>query len=178
VALLHPWTHEAQVLYKPLMTEPFVVACPNDHPLAGKRRISLKSFAKDRFIMHARSLGPTVSGMYDVTAELLRKAGVAPPIAPEIPAQMHAALGLVHAGFGVALVPRSLMQLSMEGISYATIVEENPINEIGLAWRPGNTNPTLPAFIDAAFKAAALLHAAEPDEIALSKPKRGRAVAQ
>lgn len=174
VALLHPWTHETHIVYKRLLTEPFVVACPEDHPQAGKRDISLKSFADDRFIMHARSLGPSLSGMYDITAELLRRAGVVPKIAPEIPAQMHAALGLVNAGFGVALVPRSLMQLPMEGISYATIRESNPVNEVGLAWLPGNTNPIRPAFIEAAVQAAKLLRATAP-VVKSGKPKRARA---
>lgn len=157
VALLHPWKHDPLIVYRPLLTEPFVVACPESHPLAGKRNISLKSFANDRFIMHARWLGPTVSGMYNVTAELLRNAGVEPRIAAEVPAQMHAALGLVNAGFGVALVPRSLMQMPIEGISYATIREDKPSNEVGLAWRQGNTNPTRAAFIEAAFQAVRLL---------------------
>jgi DNA-binding transcriptional LysR family regulator len=120
--------------------------------------VPLKAFAQERFIMHARALGPTVSGMYDVTAELLRRSGVEPTIAPEVPAQMHAALGLVNAGFGVALVPRSLMQLPMKGISYASIKENSPVNEVGLAWRPGNTNPIRPAFVEAAFQAAQLLY--------------------
>lgn len=160
IALLHPWKHEVRVVYKRLLTEAFVVACPESHPLAGKRNIALKAFASDRFIMHARWLGPAVSGMYNVTAELLRNAGVEPRIAPEAPAQMHAALGLVNAGFGVALVPSSLMHLPMEGISYATIREKKPVNEVGLAWRAGSTNPILPAFVKAAFQAAKLLRQA------------------
>jgi len=172
VALLHPWKHEVRIVYKRLLSESFVVACPENHPLAGRRNVALKSFAKDRFIMHARWLGPTVSGMYNVTAELLRNAGVEPIIAPEAPAQMHAALGLVNAGFGVALVPISLMQLPMEGISYATILEKKPENEIGLAWLPGSTNPILPAFIKAAFDAAKLLRPATRASAPSLKPKR------
>lgn len=174
VALLHPWRHEVRIEYRRLMTEAFVVACPENHPLAGKRNVPLKSFAKDRFIMHARWLGPTVSGMYNVTAELLRNAGVEPQIAPEVPSQMHAALGLVNAGFGVALVPSSLMQLPMEGISYATIREKNPVNELGLAWRPGSTNPILPTFINAAFQAAKLLGHSGPGLTPSVKSKRSR----
>lgn len=162
VALLHPWNHQVSIHYRRLLTESFVVACPEDHPLAGKHNIPLKSFAKERFIMHARSLGPTVSGMFNVTAELLRRAGVEPIIAPEVPAQMHAALGLVNAGFGVALVPQSLMQLPVEGISYATIRERDPVNEVGLAWRPGNTNSIRPAFVEAAFQAAETLSTLAP----------------
>ena len=174
VALLHPWKHEVRIVYKRLLTESFVVACPDTHPLAGKRNVSLKQFANDRFIMHARWLGPTVSGMYNVTAELLRNAGVEPRIAPEVPAQMHAALGLVNAGFGVALVPSSLMQLPMEGISYATIREKEPANEVGLAWRTDNTNPIKPAFIDAAFEAVKGLTKAGGNKVESGKPKRRR----
>jgi DNA-binding transcriptional LysR family regulator len=178
IALLHPWKHEVRVVYKRLMTEPFVVACPEDHPHAGKKSIPLKSFANDRFIMIPRWLGPTVSGMYEVTAELLRNAGVEPNIAPEAPAQLHAALGLVNAGFGVALVPRSLMQLPMEGISYAGIREKSPTNELGLAWLPGNTNPILPSFSKAAFAAAKLLANGDQDRTGSRKPKGSRAVTQ
>jgi DNA-binding transcriptional LysR family regulator len=159
VALLHPWKQELRIDYKPLLTEAFVVACPDSHPLAGKRNVALKSFGKDRFIMHARSLSPSISGMYSVTAELLRNAGVEPVIATEAPQQMHTALGLVNAGFGVTLVPRSLMRLPMEGISYATIREKKPENEVGLAWRPGNTSPVRRAFVEAAQQAVKALGA-------------------
>jgi DNA-binding transcriptional LysR family regulator len=176
IALLHPWRHDLRIEYKRLLVESFVVACPDTHPLAGKRNISVKAFAKDRFIMHARGLGPTVSGMYNVTAELLRNAGVEPTIAAEAPAQMHAALGLVHAGFGIALVPSSLMQLPMEGISYATIIENQPANEVGLAWRPGNTNPVLSHFIEAAFQAAKMLPKRNSRKAGSVKPKRSRAI--
>lgn len=170
VALLHPWKHEVRVVYKRLVTEPFVVACPEDHPHAGKKNIPLKAFASDRFIMIPRWLGPTISGMYEVTAELLRNAGVEPKIAPEAPAQLHAALGLVNAGFGVALVPQSLMQLPLEGVAHATIREKKPVNELGLAWLPANTNPVLPSFTKAAFAAARLLRQGGNGRAALFKP--------
>ena len=64
----------------------------------------------------------------------------------------------------------------MEGISYATIREKKPVNEVGLAWLPGSANPILPACVKAAFQAAKLLRPATRTPTPSLKPKRALSI--
>lgn len=83
--------------------EPLVAVLPNDHRLAGRRRIAVGSLADEPFVMFPRALGP---GLYDEIAALCRRGGFTPRVTQEA-VQLPTIVGLVAAGCGVSILPGS-----------------------------------------------------------------------
>jgi DNA-binding transcriptional LysR family regulator len=86
--------------------EPLVAVLPSDHRLAGRRRIAVSTLAKEPFVLFPRALGP---GLHDEITALCRRGGFTPDIAQEA-VQLPTIVGLVAAGCGVSILPRSAAQ--------------------------------------------------------------------
>jgi len=143
IGIMRAWAASEAIEYRPILSEPFVVAVPEGHPLAGVRKVNLKDFGGDQFLIHARESPSAVFGMYDLTLEFFRMADFRPRFARESPPQLHALLGMVKAGFGIAVVPRSMMHLPIEGVRYATLRSSPLRSEIGIGWRKDSQDPIL-----------------------------------
>jgi DNA-binding transcriptional LysR family regulator len=76
---------------------PLVV--PAGHPLAGRRQVPLRAFAKDAFVSYKSGRKLRV-----MTEEFCNRAGFVPNVVLEVNAPM-SICGFVAAGFGVGLVP-------------------------------------------------------------------------
>lgn len=87
----------------PVSREPLVAVVPNDHRLARRRRVDVRSLAGEPFVLFPRHLGP---GLYDEITALCRRGGFTPRVAQEA-VQMPTIVGLVAAGCGVSIVPGS-----------------------------------------------------------------------
>ncbi|MGW4111407.1 LysR family transcriptional regulator [Actinosynnema sp. NPDC004786] len=87
----------------PVSREPLVAVVPNDHRLAGRRRVDVRSLAGEPFVLFPRHLGP---GLHDEITALCRRGGFTPRVAQEA-VQMPTIVGLVAAGCGVSIVPGS-----------------------------------------------------------------------
>ncbi|MEV8435964.1 LysR family transcriptional regulator [Actinosynnema sp. NPDC051121] len=87
----------------PVSREPLVAVVPNDHRLAGRGRVHVRSLAGEPFVLFPRHLGP---GLHDEITALCRRGGFTPEVAQEA-VQMPTIVGLVAAGCGVAIVPGS-----------------------------------------------------------------------
>ncbi|MFD0203416.1 MULTISPECIES: LysR family transcriptional regulator [Saccharothrix] len=87
----------------PVSREPLVAVVPDDHRLARRRRVHVRSLADEPFVLFPRHLGP---GLYDEITALCRRGGFAPRVAQEA-VQMPTIVGLVAAGCGVSIVPGS-----------------------------------------------------------------------
>jgi DNA-binding transcriptional LysR family regulator len=90
-----------QVVVTPLVSEPLVLACGPDHPLAARARVDVTDLRTDRFVDFQRDWGTR-----DVVDALLAAAGVERRVALEVN-DVHSLLDLIACGLGVALVPRS-----------------------------------------------------------------------
>lgn len=96
-------SQEADIEFKPLLQERFVVACRRDHELARKRRVSWTELAKYDFISVSKTSGNRL---------LLDQALARVPGRPQsIFETQHVTttLGMVEAGLGVAAVPALAM---------------------------------------------------------------------
>jgi DNA-binding transcriptional LysR family regulator len=83
--------------------ERMMLACPPDHPLAGRAVVSVSELADEPFVDH--SLG---WGTRTITDQLFARAGVERRIGIEVPDRsIHASL--VRAGLGVAVLPESMI---------------------------------------------------------------------
>ncbi|MBN9420062.1 MAG: LysR family transcriptional regulator [Candidatus Eremiobacteraeota bacterium] len=125
--------------------EAMILALPESHPLSQHEPLRLQQFSQDRFIIFPRRDGP---GIYDRILSWCQQAGFTPRIVQEV-GQMHAIVGLVGAGLGVALVPESLQTVHARGVVYRHL-EDEPYIEMALAYWDEPLSPLHQAFADMA----------------------------
>ncbi|WP_282695797.1 LysR family transcriptional regulator [Streptomyces sp. CC208A] len=113
---------------------------PDDHRLAGRRRIRLAEAAEETFV----TLEPGY-GLRRITDDLCAEAGFAPRVAFE-GEEAETLRGLVAAGLGVALLPPPAV--ARPGVVELTVTAPRAVREIGVAWLDGHPD-TAPV---AAFK--------------------------
>ena len=91
---------EADLDFEPLLRDPFLFVCRNDHPLAGAAEVRWEDIAPYRFITVGR-----MSGNRIILDAALADLKVRPRWFYEVQ-HLSASLGLVEAGLGVAAVPK------------------------------------------------------------------------
>ena len=116
---------------EPLVDEDCVIALPHGHPLANAPSVPVASFAKERFVLCSRDTNP---GIYDSIFAVCAQAGFRPDVGQEA-SQLISAIPMVAAGFGVSIVPRSLSEIRLAGVTYVDIEGAAPRSAIGLACR-------------------------------------------
>ncbi len=126
--------------------EPLVVALPGDHPLAGRKTLSLKELAKEKFIFTARADAPAFSPWL---MALCYRAGFEPSVALEAD-RSPSALNYVAAGFGVAIFPAQIGRLAMPSIRFVPLDQTTPPYQLCAAWRRDNRTPALERFLTTA----------------------------
>jgi DNA-binding transcriptional LysR family regulator len=115
---------------------------PTNHALTAKKHIALDVLAREPFICFPRHRGP---GFFDYLMRLCHKAGFSPNILQEAP-QLDI-VSLVAAGFGVAIVPRSVKYARRPGVVFRPIVG-SPKTEVFMAWLPSNGSTVLRSFLE------------------------------
>ncbi|MEU9010010.1 LysR family transcriptional regulator [Streptomyces sp. NPDC048479] len=113
---------------------------PDDHRLAGRKRIRLAEAADEAFV----TLEPGY-GLRRITDDLCAEAGFTPRVAFE-GEEAETLRGLVAAGLGVALLPPPAV--ARPGVVELTVTAPRAVREIGVAWLDGHPD-TAPV---AAFK--------------------------
>jgi DNA-binding transcriptional LysR family regulator len=127
-----------------LPEEPLWIALPTRHPLAAHTELALVDLANTPFILYPRRNGNL---LYDTIISACRSVGFSPNVVQEAP-QMTSMVNFVAAGVGVALVPRSLCQLHIEGVSYARLSHPEPTATLWLAHqRTDNLSSVVCAFM-------------------------------
>lgn len=124
---------------RPVFREPLVAAVPANHPLAARRRTTLRSLSAEPFIQFPRELAP---GLYDLAIAACQKSGFTPHLAQEA-IQMQTILGLVAAGLGVALVPHCMSKLQRPGVRYLALDASGFEVETVALWHSDNRAPAL-----------------------------------
>jgi len=97
-----------------LMAEPFVLCVPDSHPLARRRRVALKTLAKEDFILFAREASPNY---HETVLSLCVTAGFHPVIRHEVRHWLSVA-ALVSQGLGVSIVPACLARSGLAGTRF------------------------------------------------------------
>lgn len=158
VCFVRPPIDSPDVASKLISRERFILAMPATHPLAHKSAVSIKQLRNDPFIMYVRELGPT---FYSSLYQFCAKADFSPNVALEV-SQIHAAVGLVGSGIGVALVPQSMNHLHFDNVVYRPLIERAPNVDVLLGWQPGRHSELVESFVDTSeqcIKASARLSA-------------------
>ena len=131
------------LVFEELLRERFTVVLPDGHAMAG-RRLSLARLRDEKFILVRR---PAAAGMYAQVLQSCRVAGFEPVVAAEV-GRMLTALGLVAAGLGVTLVPKSVSALRLAGVRYAALTDgDAPQAPLTLAHRAEERRPVVTGLI-------------------------------
>ncbi len=143
VGLLRPPIGHPAVETAPLLAEPFVVALPAGHALAGRRRITPLLLDGAAMVLYPPEAPP--QGFAQVLRPWFDAHGILPCRAQEA-RTLHTAVGLVAAGIGLALVPASVGRLGVRGVVFRPLAAEPPQAEVWLAWRRGEKAAGVLAF--------------------------------
>jgi DNA-binding transcriptional LysR family regulator len=114
-----------------LVSEQLAVILPQDHPLAGRRRIRMAELVGEQFISYREGAR---------LRELLAAAGNHAGFQPEVKLESNESQRirrLVARGMGVAILPRSDTTGPGAPVATATLVEPSLRRDITLAWREG-----------------------------------------
>lgn len=152
VGIVRPPLETEGLLLESIVDEAFVVAVPDGHPLAGRRRVAPRSLATEPLVMLARDVVP---GLYDQVVALQQEQGGVARIAQEA-SSIQAVLGLVAAGLGIALLPASVRSLTRAGLVFITLAP-SPRSSMLVASRRGDRSPLTHAFLTATKAAPAVV---------------------
>jgi DNA-binding transcriptional LysR family regulator len=142
VGLLRVQPAPAELEVVPVLADPFLLAVPASHPLAGRTRVRLRSVADEPFVMFTKSDAPL---FHDRVEALCRQAGFAPRVVQHA-TQIHTVVGLVGAGLGVAVVPASGRNLHPRQVRFVQIADKAEPVHVALAWRRGHETPAMRSF--------------------------------
>ena len=137
IAFLRPKDAGANDLQLRLLSEePMMLVMPTGHAMAGEDEIDLARLAEDSFILFPRVNGPV---LYDTIIEACRKSGFGPRV-DQVAPQFSSIINLVAAELGVSMVPASMSQLHIAGVTFRKIKGQTPTARLALAYRKGNTS--------------------------------------
>jgi len=112
-----------------LTEEEMIVALPTQHTLAAQRGVDLAEVAGESLVFYRQVNG---SGIGDMLLDAFAARGLTPKIVDETQRIM-AAINMVAAGFGIAIVPAALLALRLPAVVY------RPLLPLGAVTVPLNT---------------------------------------
>lgn len=149
VGFLYPPVEDGCIATEVVAEEPLIAVLPADHRLANGDRVPLEEMAGEPFVMFPRRNRPT---LHDRLISECRSAGFGPRVAQEVE-EIQALLGLVAAGFGVALTLESFRKLQRPGVVYRPLESPTEILAFAVAWRRADERPVLHNFLRAVREA-------------------------
>lgn len=126
----------------------YVAALPDSHPLAKQESIRIKTLANEPLIVPPLQPG---WGYADSIFQIFRDYRIVPRIAEEATGSL-AVIALVAGGFGVALVPASLGNLRLAGVTYRPIKGPCRTSDLTLVWNRDSRASTVRRFLEVVRK--------------------------
>ena len=140
-----------------LFHETAVVAVPDRHPLASRKRVDITDLAGQPLIVPERRSRPH---SHDLTMKLFAEAGLQARVA-QLADEKQTIVHLVAAELGVAIVPRWTSRMAARGVRYIPL-EASDMNRLPLAaaWARGTRDPVRDEMIEM-LKASLARYASE-----------------
>ena len=150
VALVRSPTFLSRELFgfEAIQHERFVVALCDSHPLAKQKSVPIKALADEPLIVPPLQPG---WGYADSIFQIFRDYGIVPRVAQEATGAL-AVVTLVAGGFGVALVPASLSNLRLPGLTYRPVSGRCRTSDLTLVWQRDSRASTVRAFLEVVKK--------------------------
>jgi DNA-binding transcriptional LysR family regulator len=130
--------------FETIQRERFVVALPDSHPLAKQKCVRIKTLASEPLIVPPLQPG---WGYADSIFQIFRDYEIVPRITQEATGAL-SVVTLVAGGYGVALVPASLSNLRLPGLSYRPIKGRCRTSDLTLVWQRDSRASTVRAFLE------------------------------
>ena len=131
-----------------LWRDPVVAALPLGHRLAKRRRLRLAELKAEEFVFLRLDSSAFAQRLFEACVA----AGFAPRIVQQV-VELPAALNLVAAGLGVALVPASLARLRQDAVATCALAPGAPAagvnGDVYLLRRAGEASPAVLEFVEA-----------------------------
>lgn len=124
-----------------LMSWHWVVGMRKDHPLAANKYISREQLKDQAFVVYSDERNDSVQ-----ISILQRLLGAAPLISHQAKNAI-ATLTLTAAGYGLALLPCTLVNIKMAGLTYREIIDFPDRMTMGLFYRKNESNPVVNSFL-------------------------------
>ncbi|MCT9078663.1 LysR substrate-binding domain-containing protein [Streptomyces fulvoviolaceus] len=138
VGVLRPPVRQEGIAHRPIADEPLIVAVPEEHWLGEADSVRMEQLRHEDFIMYGATLGSVVN---DAVVRSCLASGYYPHRAYEV-TETSAALALVAAGLGVAVLPDSIRSAPREGVLCKDIEDALSVPLV-LAWRADDDSPLL-----------------------------------
>lgn len=126
----------------PLLSEPFVVLLPKDHPRSADRSMSVAALEGTPFVYPRRSAGPRA---FEKPLMLCEEQGFRPRIAHEA-SHWLTILRLVGAGLGVSIAPACVRHITTPDVACVPLDETWVTSDLELLHRAGEHRPMVHAF--------------------------------
>ncbi len=133
-----------------LWREPVVAALPRDHRLSRRRRIRLADLRNEVFVFLRLDSSAFAQRLFDACVQ----SGFTPRIGQQV-VEIPAAINLVAAGLGVALVPASLAGVRHDAVALCGLGSAMPAADVYALVRTGTLQPALREFTDSLLAWAA-----------------------
>jgi DNA-binding transcriptional LysR family regulator len=147
IGLLRPMFTDHNLQSVLIFREPYLVALPKEHELARCASIDIAQLRDVPFIVTLPQKRRYLETRFRAEFQRL---GFEPRISQEVN-QLHGVVGLVGAGLGVALVPRSASRFGLHGVVFKPLRDRKlPNAELIAAWRNDTTNAATRQFIEVA----------------------------
>ena len=135
---------ESDLAFECVRKSACLVALPPKHPLAKRRRLALAELAGEDFV----PIRQTAPAFHTQIVSLCRSAGSTPQFAPTDADGALSQLGLVSAGFGIALVPETFRQILPVEVEFRPLQPAIPAFDFYIAWHRDNQSTVLHAFLE------------------------------
>lgn len=143
LALLRPPVEESAIRLTTLRRDRLIVALPEGHRLARRRRLRVEDLRDEDLVVHT-SRG---SVMHRTVVELCRGAGFEPLVRHEV-AETSTLVTFVAAGLGLAVVPEPVAELGVPGATYRPLGARAARIDLAAAVRLDDDSPALSRALD------------------------------
>ena len=143
VGFILPRLAEESLVVETVVQEPLVLALSETHPLAVQNEVQVQQLRNERFIM---GFPGDRCGLYAAVMSICHQAGFIPQVS-QVTNEMQLTLGFIATGMGVALLPSSIRRFHRDGVVYRPVQPCGAAIVLAIAWLQGNSNPTLPNFL-------------------------------
>ncbi len=134
---------DPQFDHLPFAQEKVILAMHREHPLAGRREVTLEDLQSEAFVYFPRSYNPL---LYDHVIGACMRAGLTPRIVQETITE-EAMLSLASVGMGVSFVGSSLESRYEDQVVFKHIADFACSVQLELVWLRGNESATLKRFV-------------------------------
>ncbi|WP_040697417.1 LysR family transcriptional regulator [Nodosilinea nodulosa] len=139
-----PYEGDADLSWRPVAQESFLLVLPGHHPLAPMPQIPLRALKDEALILPSLDILP----FYKQVITLCQAAGFEPKVVNTIRATgIVTLLSLAAAGVGIAVLPSHVQVLGRQGVVYRAIEGASLVRHITAVWRQKDSSIVLEKFL-------------------------------